>query len=54
LRTDRDFCQLVEMCQIFGTLVGDDQTVYDVGRMDDHLVLGIKATMRYPFTGLLG
>jgi DNA invertase Pin-like site-specific DNA recombinase len=45
LRTDRDFCQLVEMCQIFGTLVGDDQTVYDVGRMDDHLVLGIKATM---------
>ncbi len=45
LRTDRDFCQLVELCQAFGTLIGDEQTVYDVSRMDDQLVLGIKATM---------
>ena len=45
LRTDKDFCQLVELCQIFGTLVGDEDNIYDVARMDDQLVLGIKATM---------
>jgi DNA invertase Pin-like site-specific DNA recombinase len=45
VRTDRDFCQLVELCQLFGTLVGDEHTIYDVSRMDDQLVLGIKATM---------
>ena len=45
LRTDKDFCQLIELCQAFGTLIGDDHTIYDVSRMDDQLVLGIKATM---------
>jgi DNA invertase Pin-like site-specific DNA recombinase len=45
LRTDRDFCQLVELCQLFGTLIGDDENLYDTSRMDDQLVLGIKATM---------
>lgn len=44
-RTDKDFCQLVELCQLFGTLVGDEHTIYDVSRTDDQLVLGIKATM---------
>jgi DNA invertase Pin-like site-specific DNA recombinase len=45
LRTDKDFCQLVELCQLFGTLVGDEETLYDTSRMDDQLVLGIKATI---------
>jgi DNA invertase Pin-like site-specific DNA recombinase len=45
LRTDRDFCQLVELCQAFGALIADEQAVYDASRMDDQLVLGIKATM---------
>jgi DNA invertase Pin-like site-specific DNA recombinase len=45
LRTDKDFCQLVELCQVFGTLVGDEENIYDVARTDDQLVLGIKATM---------
>lgn len=45
LRTDRDFCQLVELCQAFDTLIGDEQAIYDPSRMDDQLVLGIKATM---------
>ena len=45
LRTDKDFCQLVELCQLFDTLLGDEQTIYDVSRLDDQLVLGIKATM---------
>ena len=45
LRTDKDFCQLVELCQVFGTLLGDEETIYDASRMDDQLVLGIKATI---------
>lgn len=45
LRTDKDFCQLVELCQLFGTLIGDEESIYDTARMDDQLVLGIKATM---------
>ena len=45
LRTDKDFCQLVELCQLFDTLLGDEHSLYDVARMDDQLVLGIQATM---------
>src|SRR3990172_10717910 len=45
LRTDKDFCQLIELCQLFGTLIGDEETLYDASRMDDQLVLGIKATI---------
>jgi DNA invertase Pin-like site-specific DNA recombinase len=44
-RTDKDFCQLIELCQAFGTLLGDEEAIYDPARMDDQLVLGIKATM---------
>jgi DNA invertase Pin-like site-specific DNA recombinase len=44
-RTDKDWCRLVEVCQIFGTLIGDEQQVYDLTYMDDQLVLGIKGTL---------
>jgi DNA invertase Pin-like site-specific DNA recombinase len=44
-RTDKDFCHLLEVCQIFGTLIGDDTQVYDLALMDDLLVLGIKGTL---------
>ena len=44
-RTDKDWCRLVEVCQIFGTLVGDEQQVYDLSYLDDQLVLGIKGTL---------
>ena len=44
-RTDKDWCRLVEVCQIFGTLIGDEQQVYDLGYLDDQLVLGIKGTL---------
>lgn len=33
------------MCQIFGTLIGDEQQVYDLSYLDDQLVLGIKGTL---------
>ena len=44
-RTDRDWCHLMEVCQLFDTLVGDDEQVYDASLLDDQLVLGIKATL---------
>jgi DNA invertase Pin-like site-specific DNA recombinase len=45
LRTDKDWCHLLEVCQIFGTLIGDAEQIYDLDLMDDQLVLGIKATL---------
>ncbi len=45
LRTDKDWCQVAEVCQVFGTLLGDGERIYDLDVMDDQLVLGIKATL---------
>jgi DNA invertase Pin-like site-specific DNA recombinase len=45
VRTDKDWCQLMEVCQVFDTLVGDGERVYDLNQADDQLVLGIKATI---------
>src|SRR3989442_9791331 len=44
-RTDRDWCRLLEVCQIFGTLIADEQQIYDLNYLDDQLVLGIKGTL---------
>lgn len=44
-RTDRDWCQLLEVCGLFNTLIGDADQIYDVNLMDDQLVLGIKGTL---------
>ena len=33
------------MCQIFGTLIADEQQIYDLNYLDDQLVLGIKGTL---------
>src|SRR5262250_2104909 len=44
-RTDKDWCRLLEVCQIFGTLIADEQQVYDLSYLDDQLVLGIKGTL---------
>ena len=38
-RTDKDWCRLLEVCQIFGTLIADEQQVYDLSYLDDQLVL---------------
>ena len=42
---DKDWCRLLEVCQIFGTLIADEQQVYDLSYLDDQLVLGIKGTL---------
>jgi len=44
-RTDKDWCHLIEVCQLFDTLIGDAEHVYDVNVLDDQLVLGIKGTL---------
>jgi DNA invertase Pin-like site-specific DNA recombinase len=44
-RTDRDWCRLLEVCQLFGTLIADAEQVYDLNVLDDQLVLGIKGTL---------
>ena len=44
-RTDKDWCHLLEICQIFGTLLADAERVYDLSQLDDQLVLGIKGTL---------
>lgn len=44
-RTDKDWCRLLEVCQLFGTLIADEQQIYDLNYLDDQLVLGIKGTL---------
>src|SRR5690606_22156125 len=44
-RTDKDFCHLLELCQVTNTLIGDADQIYDLNLMDDQLVLGIKGTL---------
>lgn len=44
-RTDKDWCRLMEVCQLFRTLVADEQQIYDLDLLDDQLVLGIKGTL---------
>lgn len=52
-RNDQDWCRLLEVCQVFGTLIGDDEHVYDLAHMDDQLVLGIKGTLSVVELGVL-
>ena len=44
-RTDKDWCRLCETCQIFDTLIGDGDQLYDLTSLDDQLMLGIKGTL---------
>ena len=45
-RTDKDWCQLMELCRVLNTLIGDAESVYDLNRLDDQLILGIKGTLK--------
>ncbi len=44
-RTDKDWCHLLELCQLFNTLIADADRLYDLNLLDDQLVLGIKGTL---------
>lgn len=52
-RTDRDWCQLMELCRVLNTLIGDAESVYDLNRLDDQLILGIKGTLSVVELGTL-
>jgi DNA invertase Pin-like site-specific DNA recombinase len=44
-RSDRDWHHLLELCGVFGALLGDQDGVYDAGDPNDRLLLGLKGTM---------
>lgn len=41
-RSCRDWHQLLEVCAMFGTLIGDRDGIYDPGTYNDRLLLGLK------------
>jgi DNA invertase Pin-like site-specific DNA recombinase len=44
-RSSRDGYQLLEVCALFSTLIGDVDGIYDPGSYNDRLLLGLKGTM---------
>ena len=44
-RTDKDWCHVLEICKVCGTLSGDAEHIYEVNVTDDQLILGIKGTL---------
>jgi len=44
-RSNRDWHQLLELCGVFRTLIADLDGVYDPGRYNDRLLLGLKGTL---------
>jgi DNA invertase Pin-like site-specific DNA recombinase len=44
-RCGRDWHHLLEICALFGTLLGDADGIYDPNEYNDRLVLGLKGTM---------
>jgi DNA invertase Pin-like site-specific DNA recombinase len=52
-RNNRDWHHLVDLCALTGTLVIDDDGVYDPRLLNDRLVLGLKGSMAEFELGLL-
>jgi DNA invertase Pin-like site-specific DNA recombinase len=44
-RSCRDWYQLLEVCALFKTLIGDADGIYDPSSYNDRLLLGLKGTM---------
>lgn len=44
-RSSKDWHHLLELCAIFGTLLADQDGVYDAADPNDRMVLGLKGTM---------
>jgi DNA invertase Pin-like site-specific DNA recombinase len=44
-RSSRDWYHLLEVCAVFGTLLADQDGIYDANDGNDRLVLGLKGTM---------
>jgi DNA invertase Pin-like site-specific DNA recombinase len=44
-RSSKDWHHLLEMCALFGTILADEDGVYDPGDANDRLLLGLKGTI---------
>jgi DNA invertase Pin-like site-specific DNA recombinase len=44
-RNNKDWHHLMEMCAIFGTLLADEDRIYDPSDPEDRLILGFKGTI---------
>jgi DNA invertase Pin-like site-specific DNA recombinase len=44
-RNSRDWHQLLELCSVFGVLIGDGERLYDPGAYHDRLLLGLSGIM---------
>jgi DNA invertase Pin-like site-specific DNA recombinase len=44
-RNNRDWYQLLDLCSLTATLIGDSDGVYDPAAFNDRLLLGLKGTM---------
>jgi DNA invertase Pin-like site-specific DNA recombinase len=44
-RSDKDWHHLLELCAVFGTLLADQDGLYDAAEPNDRLLLGLKGTM---------
>jgi DNA invertase Pin-like site-specific DNA recombinase len=44
-RSSKDWYHLQELCAVFGTLLADQDGIYDANDSNDRLVLGLKGTM---------
>src|SRR5438552_8844221 len=44
-RSSKDWYHLLELCAVFGTLLADQDGIYDANDSNDRLLLGLKGTM---------
>src|SRR5205807_2372426 len=44
-RSNKDWHHLLEMCALIGTVLGDDDGIYDPNDSNDRLLLGLKGTI---------
>ncbi len=51
-RNNADWHRLLEICALSGTLICDEDGLYDPGEFNDRLLLGLKGTMSEALCGL--
>jgi len=51
-RSGREWHQLLELCALSGTLLGDMEAVYDPNTHNDRLLLGLKGTISEALSGI--
>ncbi len=44
-RSSKDWHQLLEICSLFGTLIADQDGIFDPNQFNDRLLLGLRGTM---------